>query len=179
MAVTGPWVGSSAKAETGEPWMAQAGAKLRLGTPFWMSNMIGRSVFNFSLTVQYRNWNNIYYRGSWQVGGWNWSPKPTTQNTVQGNFEGKEVTLFVSVSGQGGVNYWNGDPQGTTLGIRNGDAINLRVMMSDGTTFDFTPGKMDGDVRNYQIASNDEANKLKNWFSDRTDQYWQGLITRR
>ena len=43
----------------------------------------------------------------------------------------------------------------------------------------FTPGKMDGDVRNYQIASNDEANKLKNWFSDRTDQYWEGLITRR
>ncbi|UQJ94921.1 distal long tail fiber assembly catalyst [Klebsiella phage CPRSA] len=29
MAVTGPWVGSSAKAETGEAWMVQAGAKLR------------------------------------------------------------------------------------------------------------------------------------------------------
>lgn len=179
MAVTGPWVGSSAKAETGEPWMAQAGAKLRLGTPFWMSNMIGRSVFNFSLTIRYRNWNNIYYRGSWQVGGWNWSLKPTSKSTVQGNFEGKEVTLFVSVSGQGSVNYWNGDLQGTTLGIRNGDAINLRVTMSDGTTFDFNPGKMDGDVRNYQIVSNDEANKLKDWFSNRTDQYWEGLISRR
>lgn len=47
MAVTGPWVGSSAKAETGERWMREAGAKLRIGTPFWMSNMIGKSVFHF------------------------------------------------------------------------------------------------------------------------------------
>lgn len=177
MAVTGPWVGGSAKAETGERWMKEAGAKLRLGIPFMMSDMIGRSVFNFSLTVQYRNWNNTYYRGSWQVGGWNWSPKPTSQNTVQGNFEGKEVTLFVSVSGQGGRNYWEGE--GTTLGIRNGDPINLRVTMSDGTGFNFTPGKMDGDTRNYQIESNNEATRLKDWFSARTDQYWEGLISRR
>lgn len=55
MAVTGPWVGSSAKAVTGETWMAQAGAKLRLGTPFWMSNMIGRNVWNASITISGNN----------------------------------------------------------------------------------------------------------------------------
>ncbi|AJD81843.1 distal long tail fiber assembly catalyst [Yersinia phage vB_YenM_TG1] len=35
MAVTGPWVGSSAKAETGQAWMAAAGAELRMTAPFY------------------------------------------------------------------------------------------------------------------------------------------------
>lgn len=44
MAVTGPRVGSSAKAETGESSMKAAGAKLGLSVPFKMSQMIGKSV---------------------------------------------------------------------------------------------------------------------------------------
>lgn len=46
MAIVGPWVGSSAVAETGSPWMSVAGSRLSpaLNKPFWMSNMIGRSV---------------------------------------------------------------------------------------------------------------------------------------
>ncbi|AUM58373.1 tail fiber adhesin [Proteus phage phiP4-3] len=44
MAVTGPRVGSSAKAETGLASMKAAGAKLGLSVPFKMSQMIGKSV---------------------------------------------------------------------------------------------------------------------------------------
>lgn len=43
MAVQGPWVGSSAVAETGQRWMSTAGSQLRLGLPFWMSQMVGVS----------------------------------------------------------------------------------------------------------------------------------------
>ncbi|WP_137464955.1 hypothetical protein [Escherichia coli] len=43
MAVQGPWVGSSAVAETGQRWMSSAGSQLRLGLPFWMSQMVGVS----------------------------------------------------------------------------------------------------------------------------------------
>lgn len=31
MAITGPWVGSSAKAETGESWMRAAATAVRIG----------------------------------------------------------------------------------------------------------------------------------------------------
>ncbi|ARB05809.1 hypothetical protein fHeYen901_36 [Yersinia phage fHe-Yen9-01] len=43
MAIVGPWVGSSAKAETGQAWMAAAGTALRMTTPFNMSAMIGKA----------------------------------------------------------------------------------------------------------------------------------------
>lgn len=43
MAIKGPWVGSSAKAETGQSWMAAAGATVKLQPAFWMSNMVGKS----------------------------------------------------------------------------------------------------------------------------------------
>lgn len=40
------WIGSSAANETGERWMSKAGGKVRLPTPFWMSQMAGRGKFN-------------------------------------------------------------------------------------------------------------------------------------
>lgn len=43
MAITGPWVGSSAVAETGQRWMSTAASQVRLGLPFWMSQLVGRS----------------------------------------------------------------------------------------------------------------------------------------
>lgn len=182
MAVQGPWVGGSAKAETGESWMAQAGSKLRIGLPFWMSQMIGQSVYNFSLNIQYREWNSISYRGSWQTDGWNWNPTPTAQNTIQGSFEGHPVTLFVTAIGQDGNAYWDnvaGRGQGTTLGILGGPEVNLRVLMNDGTTFDYTPGVDYYGTRNYKIVSNDEAKRLGFWFQNRSGQTVEGLIMRR
>lgn len=48
MAITGVpgWIGSSAAAETGQRWMSAAGGKIRLPTPFWMSQMAGKGTFN-------------------------------------------------------------------------------------------------------------------------------------
>lgn len=43
MAISGPLVGSSAVNETGQRSMIQAAAVVRLGTPFYMSQLIGRS----------------------------------------------------------------------------------------------------------------------------------------
>lgn len=43
MTVQSGWVGKSALDETGKNWMSEAGGVLRLGTPFWMSAMVGRS----------------------------------------------------------------------------------------------------------------------------------------
>lgn len=43
MAINGTWVGSSAKSETGKEWMSQAGSEVKVGTPFWMSSLIGKS----------------------------------------------------------------------------------------------------------------------------------------
>lgn len=43
MAVQGPWVGASYVAETGQRWAIGAASVLRLGTPFWLWQMVGRS----------------------------------------------------------------------------------------------------------------------------------------
>ena len=43
MAVQGPWVGSSAVAETGQRWMSNAAGPLRVGVPFWLSQFVGQS----------------------------------------------------------------------------------------------------------------------------------------
>ena len=51
MGVASGWVGSSAKYLTGEQWMSAAGKKLKLSTPFNMSQMVGRSMQDFSITV--------------------------------------------------------------------------------------------------------------------------------
>lgn len=42
MAVQGPWVGGSYVAETGQRWAIDAASVLRLGTPFWLWQMVGR-----------------------------------------------------------------------------------------------------------------------------------------
>ena len=51
MGVASGWVGSSAVSVTGERSMKSAGAKLKLSTPFYMSQMVGKSVQDFSITV--------------------------------------------------------------------------------------------------------------------------------
>lgn len=43
MAITGPWVGSSAKAVTGQGWMGNARTAVRLPASGWVSELIGRS----------------------------------------------------------------------------------------------------------------------------------------
>lgn len=62
MAVEGPWVGWSARVQTGDPWMAGAAVRLRMGVPFWMSNMIGRSVEVIHTLGADHNFNGQWFR---------------------------------------------------------------------------------------------------------------------
>ncbi|APC45007.1 tail fiber adhesin [Shigella phage SH7] len=62
MAVTGPWVGSSAVVNTGQNWMGGAAQRLRMGAPFWMSNMIGRSVEIIHTLGADHNFNGQWFR---------------------------------------------------------------------------------------------------------------------
>lgn len=63
MAISGPWIGSSAVAETGQRWMSAAGAAVRVGTPFWISALGGQSKYDFELLIGYVYSANIPWRG--------------------------------------------------------------------------------------------------------------------
>lgn len=62
MAVAGPWVGWSAVVNTGQNWMGGAAQRLRMGIPFWMSNMIGRSVEVIHTLGADHNFNGQWFR---------------------------------------------------------------------------------------------------------------------
>ncbi|QXV72341.1 receptor-recognizing protein [Shigella phage PSD9] len=62
MAVVGPWVGGSAVANTGQNWMGGAAQRLRMGIPFWMSNMNGRSVEVIHTLGGDHNFNGQWFR---------------------------------------------------------------------------------------------------------------------
>lgn len=51
MAINGPWIGSSALAETGQNWMSAAGSVVKVGTPFWISSLNGKSKSNATIVV--------------------------------------------------------------------------------------------------------------------------------
>lgn len=52
MAIVGPWIGSSAKAETGQAWMSAAMETLKITRPAFMSTMIGKSKGTIITTAQ-------------------------------------------------------------------------------------------------------------------------------
>lgn len=62
MAVGGPWVGWSAVVNTGQNWMGGAAQRLRMGIPFWMSNMNGRSVEVIHTLGGDHNFNGQWFR---------------------------------------------------------------------------------------------------------------------
>lgn len=51
MAIGSGWVGSSAVATTGQRWMSAAGSAVKVGTPFWMSGLVGKSTADFTITT--------------------------------------------------------------------------------------------------------------------------------
>ncbi|HBL5511014.1 TPA: receptor-recognizing protein, partial [Enterobacter hormaechei] len=61
MAIGSGWVGSSAVSETGQRWMSAAGSAVRVGTPFWMGTLVGKSreqVINVSANSNY-SWSTL------------------------------------------------------------------------------------------------------------------------
>ncbi|MDM6737515.1 tail fiber domain-containing protein, partial [Enterobacter hormaechei] len=52
-------VGSSAVATTGQRWMSAAGSAVKVGTPFWMSGLVGKSTADFTINGSF---NDVYIR---------------------------------------------------------------------------------------------------------------------
>lgn len=90
MAVTGPRVGSSAKAETGKSSMKAARLKLRLTVPFRMSQMISRSVGSVGLyiTTGLRYFKESDWDGEYDVseGGFSQNEMGTIENNGNTDF---------------------------------------------------------------------------------------------
>lgn len=131
MAVTGPWVGSSAKAETGEAWMVQAGAKLRIGTPFWMSNMIGKTVFELIFRINYHNQGGgtggttigFYQRGISINGAGNSANQPTLNISPVG-----EIGSLCANTAFAG----SGTPYGLSILNGTGSRVKITIWKSNG-----------------------------------------------
>lgn len=119
MAVEGPWVGWSARVQTGDPWMAGAAVRLRMGVPFWMSNMIGRSVEVIHTLGADHNFNGQWFRDRCFEAG----SAPIVFN-ITGNLVSysRDVPLFfmygdtpneyVQLNIGGGVHMWGRGGQG-------------------------------------------------------------------
>ena len=119
MAVTGPWVGSSAVVNTGQNWMGGAAQRLRMGAPFWMSNMIGRSVEVIHTLGADHNFNGQWFRDRCFEAG----SAPIVFN-ITGNLVSysRDVPLFfmygdtpneyVQLNIGGGVHMWGRGGQG-------------------------------------------------------------------
>ncbi|EBK7480055.1 receptor-recognizing protein [Salmonella enterica] len=119
MAVEGPWVGWSARVQTGDPWMGGAAQRLRMGIPFWMSNMIGRSVEIIHTLGADHNFNGQWFRDRCFEAG----SAPIVFN-ITGNLVSysRDVPLFfmygdtpneyVQLNIGGGVHMWGRGGQG-------------------------------------------------------------------
>lgn len=173
MAVTGPWVGSSAKAETGEAWMAQAGAKLRIGTPFWMSNMIGQSVWHLIFRINYYNQsgNPAQYRGFFSVGLHGGPPNSPNQPTLNVSPVGIVGTLtsVTNIKGEPfGLTIYNGQDRRIKISIFNsagGDQYDVYYSSSGSQVTD--------NWRRYRCENNDG---LAGYFDARMNNEFGALL---
>lgn len=105
MAVTKPWVGSSAKAETGMAWMGDARVALRLPRAGWMSEMVGRSK-----EIRFVNNTNRTQANIYALMGY---PQEVTTYIFENN-------ATISAATQGGWALQTGAfPAGSTLTIIN------------------------------------------------------------
>ncbi|HDY9092077.1 TPA: hypothetical protein RRI82_004535 [Klebsiella pneumoniae] len=140
MAVTGPNVGSSAKAVTGESSMIAAGAKLRLGTPFWMSSMIGKSVFHLIFRINYATGSSgdpSRYRGFFKRGLAVRVGDSANQPTLNA-FPGGDVGSLVAITNIKGDPYclsiWNGQDRRVKVSIFRSDGAEQYDVYFSGTT---------------------------------------------
>ncbi|UJP30166.1 hypothetical protein [Klebsiella phage Kpn6N] len=159
MAVTGPWVGSSAKATTGERWMKEAGAKLRLGTPFWMSNMIGRNVWNASITISGNNpATGPRVRGAWKdKNSASWNVLLDARGSLSGIWEtGFNLVAF----GLSEPSKTTGYNDAIVLEGSGNFNVNWRVDTEDGNQFHFNSSR---DHRGRRCYSCTDNNAFWNW----------------
>lgn len=171
MAIVGVpgWIGSSAVAETGQRWMSAAGSAVRIGVPFWMSQMAGQSVYNISIPIYERHYNGLRYRGCWMYGWYLPFSKPGGNAAPGGSFNGLAYGTCVAIQHTDLNEY-------SVLTIQNGPAANLRLTTDDGAVFNFVDtGRYDSGYRNYRI----DVSQHTAWYeylNARIGQTRQGLV---
>lgn len=173
MAVTGPMVGSSAKATTGEAWMAAAGAKLRMGTPFMMSQMIGRNVWNGRIKISGNNpATGARVRGAWI------DKNSTAWNVLldaRGELSGIWETGFNLVSfGLAEPSRWDGYNDAIVLEGNGNFNVNWRVDTEDGNQFHFNSSR---DYRGRRCYSSTDPNAFWNWLINNDGRTFQLSFT--
>lgn len=171
MAIVGVpgWIGSSAVAETGQRWMSAAGSAVRIGAPFWMSQMANQSVYNISIPIFERYYNGVRYRGCWGT-GWSYPySKPGGNATPGGSFNGLPYGTCVGIQ-----SFHEGEY--SVLTIQNGPAANFSLTTDDGAVFNFNDtGRYDAGYRNYRIVF-DQYNAWYEYLNARVGQTRQGLV---
>jgi hypothetical protein len=173
MAVVGVpgWIGESAAQETGQRWMYQAGQALRITPPFWMSQMAGQSVYNITVTIAERFYNNTRIRGAWRYGTKNWI-NAADKGTVVGNVLGgsNNVGTFAAVQ-----NF----PSNSSLTIVDGPNKVMTVTMDDGAVFTFNPTDKFGNWNGRSCRNYDSTNikGFYDYLNARVGQTRMGLMT--
>ncbi|ELD1608249.1 putative receptor-recognizing phage tail fiber adhesin (plasmid) [Escherichia coli] len=167
MSIVSGWVGSSSVTETSQRWVSAAGAAVRVGTPFSMSNLVGKSVVDFTMTPARSSYTvtqgmikgmttTVNFSGFAVAAG---SIQNVVSNvasvkaagTLSGSLFGCEIRHFYQVSNN----------QKLFLGLVNGPAQNFNLSLN-GTVFSFVQHANTGGVRTYA------ATTTTNWFYNQT-----------
>lgn len=173
--ITGPNVGSSAFNETGQRSMIEAAKVVRLDTPFYMSQLIGRSKWHFTFVPQERFYNNTRWRGVWRKGADTnvWYNISDSAYTIVGDYNGKQIGTIGAIQGV---------VSGANLTIFEGPNRNIRILFTrvdnnQQWTFNFNTSSYIRDgFRNYDIYPA-ESNNWYSFLNGNTGVTISGIIT--
>ncbi|MDV1094942.1 hypothetical protein ACSI5N_25295 (plasmid) [Raoultella ornithinolytica] len=168
------WIGGSAVEVTGKRWMDQAGAAVRVGVPFWMSDLNGRNVWNASVTVAvHKPAVGGVIAGGWnQKGNISWNIKLDSRGHVSGIAgTGFEIGAF-------GISEPSKTPgYNDTMSIRGAGNFdtNWKVDLDGGGTFILNnTGRSQGGWRVYECTN---KQGLYDWLRARDGQVIQAAFT--
>ncbi|HBT4785585.1 TPA: hypothetical protein MB364_000888 [Klebsiella variicola subsp. variicola] len=176
MAIVGApgFIGSSAVNETGKRWMNEAGASVRVGTPFWMSQLSGLNVWNVSMVVS----GNKPATGAIVAGSWNhkniiaWNVMLDSRGSISGiSGTGFEIGAFGIAEPSKSVGY---NDSMSIRGSGNFDT-NWRVDLEGGATFYLNnTGRSHQGWRTYECT---DKQGLYDWLRARDGQTIQACFT--
>lgn len=112
MTVGAGWVGSSAVGETGQRWMSAAGPAIRVGVPFWMSGLVGKSKGPV-VTIGTTGTRGFQYWGFSSGFAGNFG-------SISGDFSGRQITDFYTSTFKTVVLRFSGANTGSVIVVVNG-----------------------------------------------------------
>ncbi|AXD22175.1 MULTISPECIES: hypothetical protein [Enterobacteriaceae] len=167
MAIGSGWVGSSAVSTTGQRWMSAAGSKVKVGTPFWMSSLVGKAMQDFTVVVGRNTYafraqisNGQFIQGTSSYGGFSNNSVQTgaiAATVVSGAQQPLSINATGSVSGTllgCAITHVSQVQNATTMyiGLTNGPNQNFTLSFG-GTNFTFTPSHFAYNTRHYRAST--------------------------